>query len=135
MDWGAIFGDSHLHERIQVTGYVPDDHILPLRRHADLFVVPSLYEGFGLPVLEVQQANVAVACSTAASLPEIAGEGASFFDPFSVDAIRDAMQHCLSDPDLRAHLRRLGNKNLRRFLWDQTAQDTLAVFQQILYRR
>jgi glycosyltransferase involved in cell wall biosynthesis len=112
-------------------GYVPNTHISSILGHADLFVLPSLYEGFGLPVLEAQQAGVAVACSTAGSLPEIAGEGAVFFDPLSSDDMARVIRECLSDLALCTRLRRMGAENVQRFSWDKTARETLAVYRQV----
>lgn len=118
-------------DRIITTGYVPEEHVLPLLSHADLFVLPSLYEGFGLPVLEAQQAGVAMACSTAGSLPEVGGDGAFYFDPTSVENIAQTIRHCLADADLRSQLILKGRENLNRFSWDKTARETLTVYQNI----
>lgn len=118
--------------RIITTGYIPREHIAPLFGHADLFVLPSLYEGFGLPLLEAQQAGVAVACSTAGSLPEIAGDGAILFDPNSVDDIAYKIAECLSSPELRSRLRQQGRVNLDRFSWEKTATETLNVYEKVL---
>lgn len=115
--------------RIVCTGYVPEGHVPPLLRHADVFVLPSLYEGFGLPVLEAQQAAVPVVCSRAGSLTEVGGAGALYFDPASVNEMADAMRQCLTDAALRFRLIRKGRENLSRFSWDQTAQKTLRVYQ------
>ncbi len=119
-------------QRIIATGYVPGDHIQPLLTHADLFVFPSLYEGFGLPVLEAQHAGTPVACSTAGSLPEVAGDGALFFDPYSVSSIASAMESCLSNLQLREMLRQKGHDNLQRFSWEKTAVETLAVYRKAM---
>lgn len=124
--------ERHRSDLVIATGYVPAAHIRPLLGHAELFVLPSLYEGFGLPVLEAQEAGVAVACSTAGSLPEVAGEGAKFFDPYSTETIGEALICCLSDPDLRAGLRQKGRENLKRFSWQTTAMKTHAVYEQAL---
>jgi glycosyltransferase involved in cell wall biosynthesis len=121
-----------LGKRLLATGFVPEAHILPLLGQADLFVLPSLYEGFGLPVLEAQQAGVAVACSKAASLPEIAGNGAVYFDPASVEAMVSVIRRCLSDGEFRAGLRLLGQENVRRFSWERTAEVTLDVYRRVL---
>jgi glycosyltransferase involved in cell wall biosynthesis len=118
-------------DRILTTGYVPEEHILALLSHADLFVLPSLYEGFGLPMLEGQQAAVAVASSTAGSLPEVGGNGAFYFDPTSVENIAQTIRHCLADADLRSQLILKGRENLNRFSWDRTAMETLTVYQNI----
>lgn len=112
-------------DRIKITGYVPDAHVMPLLEGADLFVFPSLYEGFGLPILEAQMAGVAVASSTAASLPEVAGDGAALFDPLSVDDMSRVLQDCLLDPGRRAALIEKGRANVARFSWERTAAETL----------
>jgi glycosyltransferase involved in cell wall biosynthesis len=121
--------------RIITTGPVPEEHILPLLGHADLFVLPSLYEGFGLPVLEAQQAAVAVACSTAASLPEVGGDGAIYFDPTSVEATADTIRRCLADATLRSQLILKGRENLARFSWEKTARETLSVYRDVFRQR
>ena len=117
-----------LENRVQVTGYVPDSVVMPLLAHADLFVFPSLYEGFGLPVLEAQRAGTAVACSSVASLPEVAGDGAEFFNPLSVDEMEQALLHCLRDSARRAALTERGRTNVARFSWARTAAATLASY-------
>jgi glycosyltransferase involved in cell wall biosynthesis len=117
--------------QIIATGYVPDDHVLPLLSHADLFLFPSWYEGFGLPVLEAQQVGVPVACSTAGSLPEVAGESAVFFDPHSTEDIGRAIRETLADKDLLLELRRKGYLNLSRFSWEKTARETLDIYYQV----
>ena len=126
---------ANLPDRVITLGYLPKAHVAPVLKHADLFVVPSLYEGFGLPVLEAQQAGVPVACSTAASLPEVAGEGAVFFDPYSIDDIARVIRKCLKDTELHRTLVQKGCVNLARFSWENTAKDTLIVYQNVLARR
>lgn len=128
----TILNDKNLAGRIVATGYVPGDHIRDLLAHADLFILPSLYEGFGMPVLEAQQSDIAVASSTAGSLPEVAGKGAVFFDPKSVDAMVQTIGICLSEEALRTKLRQMGSDNLKRFSWEKTATETLDVYRQVL---
>lgn len=117
-------------DRIKITGFVPEEHVMPLLEHADLFVFPSLYEGFGLPALDAQRAGVAVACSDAASLPEVAGEGAAFFDPASVEDMSQVLLDCLRDSTRRSALIQQGRANVARFSWQQTAAATLEVYRQ-----
>ncbi|MHB8909196.1 MAG: glycosyltransferase family 4 protein [Syntrophales bacterium] len=122
---------EEVRDRVTMTGYIPEEDIRPLLRHADLFVLPSLYEGFGLPLLEAQQAAVAAACSTAGPLPEVGGDGAIYFDPTSVEQMADVMRRCLADATLRSQLVLKGNENLARFSWDKTARQTLSVYQDV----
>jgi glycosyltransferase involved in cell wall biosynthesis len=132
VDIATIARRQELRGRIITTGYVPSTHIRPLLSHADVFVLPSLYEGFGLPVLEAQQAGTAVACSTAGSLPEVAGDGAAFFDPRSADDLARTVLAILGDTEIRSNLIRRGQENLQRFSWQKAVQETLAVYEKAL---
>ena len=123
--------DPDLAKRIITLGYVPKEHICPILSLADLFVLPSLYEGFGMPVLEAQNAGVAVACSTSGSLLEVAGDGAAYFDPLRVEDMAQVIRRCLTDKLLSAKLVELGRRNLSRFSWDKTAQLTLEVYTKV----
>ena len=118
-------------ERIVCTGYAPDAHIPPLIQQASLFVFPSWYEGFGLPVLEAQRLGAPVACSNAASLPEVAGNGALFFDPYDPLDMAQTMRTCLMDAALRRELGAKGLANVKRFAWSRTAQETLRVYERV----
>jgi glycosyltransferase involved in cell wall biosynthesis len=118
-------------ERIVCTGYVPDAHIPPLIQQASLFVFPSWYEGFGMPVLDAQRLGVPIVCSNAASLPEVAGDGALFFDPYSPQELAQALRTCLLNAELRADLRAKGLANVKHFTWRRTAQDTLRVYERV----
>jgi glycosyltransferase involved in cell wall biosynthesis len=131
MDLAKEASRADLSGRIRTLGYIPSAHIAPILGHADLFVLPSLYEGFGLPVLEAQRAGVPIACSTAGSLPEVAGKGAILFDPLSVDNMVEVIRDCLSNANLRANLRQLGKENLQRFSWENAARETLNVYEMI----
>ncbi len=87
-------------------------------------VVPSLYEGFGLPVLEAMARGVPVASSDRASLPEVAGTAALLFDPQDAGQLRDAVQRVLTDHELRARLRAAGRARAASFSWRRTAELT-----------
>jgi len=116
-----------LGKRVIFTGYLPDEELVLLLQHATVFVFPSLYEGFGIPVLEAMAAGVPVVCSNAASLPEVAVEAALLFDPLAVDELAVTIRRLIDDPNLRAELVRMGYKNVSRFSWETTAEKTLQV--------
>ncbi len=135
VDLSAESLGKDLRSRIIATGYIKKDHIIPLLSNAELFVLPSLYEGFGLPLLEAQQSNVAIVSSNAGSLPEVGGDGALYFDPTSIEDMSKSMRACLSDPDLRSSLILKGQNNLKRFSWEKTASESLAIYRSVLRRR
>ncbi|MCS7287390.1 MAG: glycosyltransferase family 1 protein [Anaerolineae bacterium] len=121
-----------LEERVHFTGYVPDEDLPALYSAADLFVFPSLYEGFGLPVLEAMACGVPVICSNTSSLPEVAGDAALLVDPTDVQALAKAIERALTDETLRAMLRAKGLERARMFTWEKTAQKTLEVYRRVL---
>jgi glycosyltransferase involved in cell wall biosynthesis len=131
VDLTSQISEASLEQRVILTGFVPDNHVLPLLSNADMFIFPSWYEGFGLPILEAHQVGVAVASSNAGSLPEVAGAGAIFFDPFLVQEMAQAIVRCLTDSTLRMTLISRGYENLSRFSWDKTAKKTLAVYEAV----
>ena len=96
------------------------------------FVFPSLYEGFGLPVLEAMARGVPVACADASSLPEVAGDAALLFDPRHPEQIAQALTRLLADEPLRERLRELGRRRAERFTWERAARLTLASYARVL---
>ncbi len=115
-----------------LTGSVPEADLDALYRAADIFVYPSLYEGFGLPVLDAMARAIPCVVSTSSSLPEVAGEAAYFVDPRSVAAIAEAIERVATDPMLAERLREAGPIRAGRFSWDETARRTLEVYKSIL---
>lgn len=104
--------------RIVLTGHVEDDALRRYYRHAEALVFPSLYEGFGYPLVEAMAFECPIACSRAASLPEVAGDAALYFDPSSADDIASALLRLAVDSQLRADLRQKGSVRLERFRGD-----------------
>lgn len=121
-----------LSERVILPGFVSDDDLAKLYRAATAYVFPSLSEGFGLPLLEAQMAGLPVAASAAPPLPEIGGAGAMYFDPRDTADMAQKINKLLADADRRRQLIRDGDVNLRRFSWERTARQTLAVYNKCL---
>ena len=113
---------------VRFEGWVDEALLEGLYAAARCFVFPSLYEGFGLPVLEAMRRGVAVACSDRSSLPEVAGDAALFFDPESPREIADALERLLTDDALVAELAAAGPFQAARFSWDATARGVLASY-------
>ncbi len=105
-----------LDERVVFPGYIPDEDLPALLSAATAFVFPSLYEGFGIPILEAGGCGVPVITSNTSSLPEVAGDAALLVDPHDVDAIAEAMYRVVTDPELAAELRRRGHENVEALL-------------------
>ena len=119
---------------VRFLGWVSGREMEGLWAAAAVFVFPSLYEGFGLPVLEAMARGVPVACSNASSLPEVAGEAALLFDPHDQAAIAGAIERLLRDPAEAERLRARGLQHARRFTWERTAQLTLESYARALNR-
>jgi glycosyltransferase involved in cell wall biosynthesis len=113
---------------VRFLGWVSGAEIESLWSLADAFVFPSLYEGFGLPVLEAMARGVPVACADASSLPEVAGDAALLFEPRDVAQIAHAIERLLGEPELADRLRALGRERARTFTWERTARLTLASY-------
>src|SRR5262249_15245589 len=113
---------------VRLLGWLSGTELEGVWAIASAFVFPSLYEGFGLPVLEAMARGVPVACSSASSLPEVAGEAALYFDPGDEQAIADALGRLLTDAPLRERLRALGRERARQFTWERSARLTLASY-------
>lgn len=119
---------------VRSTGYVDDDTLDAVLGGARMLAFPSLYEGFGLPVLEAMAAGVPVVCSTSASLPEVAGDAAEYFDPRSTHDMADALTRVWADAELRRSLQVRGFEQARRFTWDVAALRTLDVYRSLVGR-
>jgi len=119
---------AHHPDRVRVLGFVEDADLPALYRGADLFVFPSFYEGFGLPVLEAMACGVPVVCSGVSSLPEVAGDAALLVDPEDEDGLRWAMERALEDEGLRREMTARGRARAAQFTWERAARQLLGVF-------
>ncbi len=116
-----------LETRVRFLDYAPLQDLPALYAGAQCAVLPSLYEGFGFPALEAQACGVALACANTSSLPEVAGDGAEFFDPLRADDIARALRNVLDNPARRAELIARGVENVRRFSWERAAREILEI--------
>ena len=117
--------------RVVCTGRLSVTDMIVLYSNADVFVFPSLYEGFGLPVLEAMACGTPVITSNTTSLPEVAGDAALLVKPDDVDGIADAMLRVLEEPDLRRDLQARGLERIKQFTWERTARQTLALYREL----
>lgn len=119
-----------LRDAVLFLGYVPHEVLIALYNLAEALVFPSLYEGFGLPVVEAMACGTPVITSRSGALGEISGEAAEFVDPTSVESIAEALRCVLNDPVRQAELSQHGLAHSARFSWEATAEQTRAVYQQ-----
>ena len=117
-------------QRVIFPGYVAGADLPALLSGAQLFAFPSLYEGFGFPVLEAMACGVPVVCSNVSSLPEVAGDAALLVDPLDTGAWTTALERTLADEELRAELTTRGYAQVRRFSWQRAAEETLRVLEE-----
>ncbi len=119
-------------DRVLLLGHVSDEQMRALYGAATVCAFPSLYEGFGLPVLEAMQRGVPVITSTTTSLPEVAGDAAKLVDPSDVGALARALEEVVGDPGLCAELAARGRVQAARFTWQATAAETVAAYEQLV---
>ena len=118
--------------RISITGFLQKADLNAAYRGADLFVFPTLYEGFGLPLLEAQVRGVPVLCSRVASLPELGGDSVAYFDPSSIEDMAAKLADLLQNPEALKDLVERGHRNVHRFTWEQAATQTRTLYKQLL---
>lgn len=122
---------SAVGDRIHFLDYLADEDLPALYAAASVFVFPSRYEGFGLPVLEAMACGAPVVCSSASSLPEVAGQAALLVSPGQPEALAEAIEAVLDDSALREGLREKGLRRARNFTWEKTARATLRVYERV----
>jgi glycosyltransferase involved in cell wall biosynthesis len=121
-----------IREQVSFVSHVSGDLLPQVYAGANLLVQPSFIEGFGLPVLEAMACGTPVVCSRAASMPEVAGHAAEYFEPTSVDDLASAIGRVLGSPELKETLRRKGPERAKLFSWDECARRTLEVYRKLL---
>jgi glycosyltransferase involved in cell wall biosynthesis len=117
-----------LEDRVVFTGGIPEEDKAPLLSAATVFAFPSLYEGFGLPVLEAFACGVPVLTANSSSLPEVAGDAAVMVDPTSAEEITQGLAELLESPELRRELVGRGLTRASRYRWSEIAERTIQVY-------
>ncbi len=125
-----VFSRTGVIDRVRQAS-VPDAALPTIYSEAELFVFPSEYEGFGLPLLESFASGCPVAASRTSSLPEVGGQAIEYFDPKSVDDIAHAMEKVIGSPARADELKRLGNERVKLFSWERTAELTAAAYRRL----
>lgn len=117
--------------RVKFLGYVSEKDLPALYSGAIALIFPSLFEGFGLPILEAQACGCPVITSNVSSMPEVVGKGAIYVNPYKVDDIVKGMMEITTNYELRTKLANLGFENVKRFSWEKCARETLAVLESL----
>ncbi len=138
---GDVQKSKHLHplikklelaNYIEFTGIVSDERLARLYQGAAVFVFPTLYEGFGLPVLEAMACGCPVITSNTSSLPEVVGDAGILVDPLDVQAISAAIERVLTDPGLSERLRNAAVQRAKQFSWERTARETVELYRKVV---
>ncbi len=116
---------------VKFLDFVSDEDLPSLYKHALCYVLPSLYEGFGLPVVEAMKYGCPVITSNVSSLPEAGGDAALYVDPMSVEDIAEKMEKVMSSPSLREEMVKKGYNHIRKFSWEKAARETLGILQEL----
>ncbi|HDQ73616.1 MAG TPA: glycosyltransferase family 1 protein [Chloroflexi bacterium] len=133
-DFFAALERSPAREAVVLPGYVPDEDLPAVYAGAQALVFPSLYEGFGLPVLEAMACGAPVVTSTTSSLPEVGGEAALYCDPTDTESMIGVLRQLLQDPEMRPALARRGLARAAQFSWERTAAQTRVLYDAVLRR-
>ena len=130
-----IVHDPAMREFVKFAGYADNDTLVALYNAASLFVLPSFYEGFGIPVLEAMSCGTPVIVSESLWGHEVTGDHALFFDPYDVIDIAEKMLVALSKPKIADQMREKGLLHVKKFSWSVTAKKTFAVYQEVAKSR
>lgn len=117
--------------KVHFVDFVTNEDLMLLYQHAEVFVLPSLYEGFGLPVLEAMKYDCPVITSNVSSLPEVGGDAALYVDPESVDDISEKIEKVLTDSKIRKSMIEKGKEQIKKFSWEKSAKETLSFLEEV----
>lgn len=131
-DIPGVVKDLNISERVRFAGYIDKDDIAAVYSQAAVFAYPSLYEGFGLPILEAMSCGTPVVTSDASSMPEVAGDAAILVSPTDADGIAAALERVLESAEVREEMREKGLKRAAGFSWEKCAGETLDVYRKVV---
>lgn len=131
--WKEKIQKKRLADKIIMTGHLPDVDLKQIYSGAVALVYPSLYEGFGLPIVEAMACGCPVICSNAASMPEVAGDAAILIDPSSSDDLAESIEKIVNDTEFRQNLVKKGFMQATLFNWEETARQTLELFKKVAH--
>lgn len=120
-----------IQNELSITGYISREELRVLYSFASCFVFPSVYEGFGIPLLEAMACGAPVVCSNSSSLPEVAGDAAIMIDPYDIDGFSVAMGKVVENEELRKNMIQKGLERVKHFSWEETARKTLQVYEKV----
>jgi glycosyltransferase involved in cell wall biosynthesis len=127
----AAVKETGLEERVVFTGFIPDEELDSLLRRADFLVYPSLYEGFGIPVLEAMKVGTPVITSNLTAMPEVAGGAAVLVDPYDIEQIVSQMSELLQNDKLRKELIKKGVERASHYSWERTSEQYLELYKKV----
>jgi len=127
----SLCAELGLEKRVHLVGYVSKDDLVFFYNMADIFIYPSFYEGFGIPILEAFQCGTPVITSNTSAMREVAGDAALLIDPYDVESISEAMLELIRNRALREALAKKGLERARRFSWKNAASEMLALFKEV----
>lgn len=128
----ATLEQLNLEKVVHLLGYIPQNDLPALFNQADVLALPSLYEGFGLPIVEAMASGTAVVTTRCGALGEVAGEAVEYVEPTDVDSIVMGLRHVLMHPEYQQDLSARGLEHVRRFNWKHSTEQTLAVYQHVM---
>ena len=117
---------------VHFLGYISDEEKYAYLKEAKAFIYPSVYEGFGLPLLEAMAMGIPVITSNVSSMPEVVGDAGILIDPHDVSTIAQAMKSLVTDSQLHNVYRLRGQERVQQFTWEKTAQETYALFNRLI---
>jgi glycosyltransferase involved in cell wall biosynthesis len=126
---------SCLVDDIVFTGFIPEKEMPMVINAASLFVFPSLYEGFGIPLLEAMACGTPLSASNVSSIPEVVGGAALLFDPYNINEMANVIDRAITDKDLRQKLVQRGFERIKKYSWENTAKEVLGVFEEVYNNR